>query len=263
MSETHGQEAIRVNRLKAATDVLRRERRRTIDERRALEAFASRVRSIDTERPSQSIGPSDLTARRTTTGSQLRTVREAYEATVMSVPHYADEYDDTYEESVAAEFSPELAAALVDEDRLDDRTKQAVLEAAAQAVENRERLLTAVDDELGSIEDLEPAIQSILTSLEEVRTESYANQSFGELDAYRAQLNQLETNCESLLQDRQDAIFEQRRTGWLPATAPDIAAYFYQDMDVDYPVISTIGDLLTCIGGTRARVERAMAHCRG
>jgi len=39
-------------------------------------------------------------------GSGLVAVRDAYQETVMSVPHYEIEYDDTYQRSVAEECGP-------------------------------------------------------------------------------------------------------------------------------------------------------------
>ena len=132
------------DRLDRAATALRRERRRTADELEALGAFAERVREIEAKTAvaeGNAVTAIGLEAGRT---DGLDAVREAYEATVMSVPHYGQEYDDGYPESLRAEFSPDLAAALTDGTRFNARCKRAVLSvsAAARSGENSARRLS-------------------------------------------------------------------------------------------------------------------------
>ncbi|MFW6318192.1 MAG: DUF7260 family protein, partial [Halorubrum sp.] len=167
MPTTHADEESDL--IRAARAALRVERRRVVDEREAFRAFRGRVSSIPDE--SGSPGPSDgfagvgggmsdavgagtggrgdVTA---APGSRLVSVREAYRATVMSVPHYAEEYDDTYERSVAEEFGPELAYALTRTDCFHEEYKRTLLSAVETAVQEREAFLDALESEIESVE---------------------------------------------------------------------------------------------------------------
>lgn len=246
-------------RLEAASTEIRRERRRTLDEWQALQEFAARIRDIETEDVTSPPGPpleprSCLDER----SRGFQAVKQAYEATVMSVPHYQEEYDDGYAESVAAEFGPDVATAVHDRGRFDAWHKQVLLTATRNAIQQREDLLAAVDREVESLEAHIETVISLAEDLSDIKRRSYASCSYGQLDAYRVQLDMFEEKCESVLDARQEEIFTQRRHGWLPSSQPDIATYFYQNLDAEYPIISVIADILNHICGTRARIERAM-----
>ena len=86
--------------LAAAQTELKRERRRTADELEALKDFKHRLQKVKTASISHRLNPNQMVFTDTpaTTGG-LDQVREAYESTVMSVPHYSEDYDDTYRQS--------------------------------------------------------------------------------------------------------------------------------------------------------------------
>lgn len=138
----------------AAYECLAEERQRTTAELCALETFIDEVRALPTESVSVDAGRATVTrsthAHGGTDGTEA--VREAYETTLMGVAHYDEEYDDTYVESVAEEFGPDVAAALVERSALDDQLKSAVLSAATQAKTPREALLNALDTESESLD---------------------------------------------------------------------------------------------------------------
>lgn len=249
-------------RLSAARTELERERRRTSDEIDALRRFGRRLAKLDAESaPAPEAGNVACVAPvGTTCSNTLDRVREAYEETVMSVPHYTEEYDDTYAESLTAEFDTHVTVALT-EGTFDQRSKETVRSAIVESRTARRSLLAAIDDEEESLavatEDLTPVVES-LASLSGRR---FVDESFGALDAYRARLGQLEETCETVLTRRQDAVFDQRRAAWLPADAPDVAQYFYQGLEDSYPVMAVVADLLERIRDLRSRVERAMTFC--
>jgi hypothetical protein len=250
-------------RLEAAATELERERRRTRDELEALRGFEDRVRGIDTEAALSATRRAVVAPTAASTATDgLGAVREAYEATVMSVPHYVEEYDDTYGESLAEEFSPEIAAALVGGASFDEHRKGALLSAVSESQTARERLLTVLAAEGGSLAEATETLDAVADELVEFAERSFRGAPFGALDGYRARLGVLEGKCEAVLADRQEAVFEQRRTRWLPSEAPDIARYVYQDLAVDYPVMSVVADRLGDIERIRARIERAMTRCR-
>ena len=250
-------------RLTTAQEAVRRERRRTVDELEALRTFEDRVRAIETESTTATDGPAAgvaVAAAGPTSG--LRRVRQAYEETVMSVPHYAEEYDDTYVESLHEEFNPDLASALTDGTNFNDRCKQATLSVASESQSARQLLVGALDAEEESLREVSEELRPVVEEVADLSIRSYDDEPFGSLDAYRARLHVLEERCDEVAADRQASLFEQRRARWLPSNAPDIARYVYQEASFDYPVMSTVAELTERIRTVRATVEREMARCR-
>jgi hypothetical protein len=261
MDATDGEAFGIERRLERAATALRRERRRTADEFEALRTFEERVREIETEttvsqggavaRVGVAAGPTD----------GLDSVREAYEETVMSAPHYDEEYGDSYVESLGAELSPDLAAALTDGTRFNARCKRALLSAAGAARSARESLLGTLSGEAESLEAAAEALSPVAEEVADLSARSLSEAPFGTLDAYRARLTVLEENCEAVAEERQATLFEQRRTAGLPTDAPDVPQYVYQELPFDYPVMSAVADLTAAVGRVRDDVESAMARC--
>lgn len=243
---------------------LERERRRTTDEVDALQRFEDSIRSLDTETPRQQTARPALAAAIDTNGGQsdaLGRVRAAYESTVMAVPHYEEEYGDSYRASLAGEFDTHVAVVLTEGATFDERCKTILNSAITDSTTARRSLLAAIDEEADSLSTATETLMSVAKSLGSLSELPFAEESFGCLDAYRARIGQLETKCEDALNCRQRSVFDQRRAAWIPADAPDIAKYLYQDLDTDYPVMSVIADLLERTRALRSRVERAMTFC--
>lgn len=248
------------HRFAEVLEALRRERRRTADELEALKAFEDRIRSIDAESETMTVaGRRSLNATETT---GLDRVRTAYEATLMSVPHYFEEYDDTYVESVAEEFSPDIAAAMTDGTGFNSRCKRAVLSAASNSQAARESLLGVIDRERESVEASKGDLLPLITECTNLGSVPFESLGFGALDAYRTRLGTIRKHCRGLSDRRQGAIFDQRRIQRIPADVPDVTVYFYQGIDADYPVMSLVAELLDSIASLERSVEGAMTRCR-
>ncbi|SNR25861.1 DUF7260 family protein [Halorubrum vacuolatum] len=271
--------------LRAAHDTLRVERRRVVDEREAFEAFRDRVSAIPT-RAGPATGTSPLRGVGTgmgfgagvgsdgggtagigggcsqRPGNGLIAVRDAYVKTVMSVPHYEEEYDDTYETSIAIEFGPDLAVALTQEPELAEPYKRALISKTTEAIEERERFVEAIDLEQKS---LDRAIKRLLPITEEVMSLSQnplANLEYGTLDAYRVRTETLEQNCDAVVRRRQDDLDEVDRSLRPDETVPDVATYLYQDLSATYPVLSTVALIGDRLRDLRRTIEREMIHRR-
>ncbi|ESS03809.1 MAG: hypothetical protein A07HR67_01457 [uncultured archaeon A07HR67] len=249
--------------LRDAREALRVERRRTVDEREAFETFRSRVRSIAAEasaRRPRTTAPSPLRRDAGAASRGLVAVRNAYQETVMAVPHYDDEYNDTYERSLAAEFGPELAAALTRESTLRERCRSSVLAKIGDAITSREELLSVVESELESVSraaaDLVPAADEVETV---ARTE-FGDERFGTLDAYRARLDVLANRCETVGTRRQRDRADGERSASLDDTVSDVQTYLYQGLPVTYPVLAAVAGVARRIESVRRDVERAMIY---
>lgn len=265
MGATSSQGVETERRLSDARTELERERRRTIDEVDALQRFEDRIQSLDTETPRAGTGRPALAAAievdRGQSSDTLDRVRDAYESTMMAVPHYDEEYGDSYRASLAGEFDAHVAVALTEGKAFDKRCKTTLRSAITESTTARRSLLVAIDEEAESLSTATEALTSVAKSLDSLSERPFAEESFGGLDAYRARLGQLETKCEDALNCRQRSVFDQRRAAWLTADAPDIARYLYQDLEANYPVMAAIADLLDRVKTLRRRVERAMTFC--
>ena len=249
--------------LRDAREALRVERRRTVDEREAFEAFRSRVRSIaaeaSTRRPQTTV-PSPLRGDTGATSRGLVAVRDAYRETVMAVPHYDEEYNDTYERSLAAEFGPELAAALTRESTLRERCRSSLLAKTDDAIASREELLSVVESESESVSRAAADLVPVADELETFSQTAIRGRDFGALDAYRARLDVLAERCESVGTRRQRDRADGERSASLDDTVSDVQTYLYQELPATYPVLAAVAGVAGRIKSVRHDVERAMIY---
>jgi hypothetical protein len=258
MGTTDGEVLDGGQRLAQAGTALRAERRRTADEVQALRSFETRVRDIETT-ARVAAGRPAARANVVAGGTDgLEAVRDAYEATVMAVPHYESEYDDSYVESLAAEFSPDLAAALTDGTRFNARCKDALISAVDGSRSARGRLLELLAAESDSLEAAAETLRPLSAELSDLEDRAVGTAPYGMLDAYGARLAVLDRKCETVAETRQATLFEQRRTSGLPTDAPDVPQYVYQTLPFDYPVMATVADCSAAIGRLRDDVDAAM-----
>ncbi|SFH47815.1 hypothetical protein SAMN04488066_10577 [Halorubrum aquaticum] len=259
----------------AARDALRVERRRTVDEREAFEAFRSRVRGISAEAtattgagPAAEAGtvtaaapdPSRLRGTTGTTGPGLVAIRNAYEETVMSVPHYDEEYNDTYERSLAEEFGPELALALTREPTLHERYRSSLLAKTTEAIRRRDELVGIVESESSSVSRAREDLSPIVEEVETVSRREFEAERFGALDAYRARLNVLAGTCDEIAARRQEERIDGERSANVAGIVSDVQAYLYRELPVTYPVLAAVAAVGGRIESVRLDVERAMIH---
>ena len=278
--------------LERARETLDRERRRTADERDAFAAFHDRVREI---RPvsASATGPVAGGAVTDTAGTlpgsagtvaddaatdRLDAVREAYRETVMDVPHFGAEYDETYAESVTKEFGPEIATPLVGGDRFDDRYRGALLEAAAERRSRRATLVDALDAESESLATHRERIRSIREAFAAVDVGSEGSErapaeadtddadvaaSFGALLATRSTLVAFGERCDAVAADRQADVRDNARRLSVSARAVDVPTYCYGPLPVSYPVLSAVTAVGERVERHRRAVERAIATYSG
>lgn len=258
MGQTDGEPVGVGQRLERARRALRRERRRTADEVQALRRLEGRVRDIDPETAAHTAGTAAGTTVVGRDADGLDAVRTAYEETVMSVPHYDEEYDDTYVESVAAEFSTDLAAALTDGTRFNAPCKRTLLSAIDAGRSARARLLELLSAEADSLAAAADTLTPLSAELADLEGRAVVTAPHGMLDAYGARLSVLERKCETVADDRQATLFEQRRTGGLPVDEPDLPQYVYQPCSFDYPVMASVADCTAAVDRIRAAVDDAM-----
>lgn len=259
--------------VKSIRQSLQAEQNRTERERDAFQEFATRI--TDLQRSSDPL-PSDAEDKEIQDASgvvtlnshpisepsgrdELGTIRNAYEDTVMSTSFYETEYGDTYEESIRAEFGPDIATALTQSDDLSPVAKEVLLEKIEQVRREREALIETCEREHASVDKAATVLKPIDEELQSVESMSFDDQGFGALEAHRARLLTLKNNCEHAATTRQATIHHHRTKYRLPIDAPDISEYLYEEFETGYPILCLCSDLAQRIENTRLRVERAMS----
>lgn len=236
---------------------VREERRRVVDEQQAFEAFRKRLTNVSVNRiPSG--GESVLT---TSSSAELVAVRDAYEETVMSVPHYAEDYNDTYAENVCTEFGPDVAMLLTEGTVLESGIKRELVRKAGECRQRRADFVETLDVERRSLSEVRDQLPPIADELRTIADQDHSGMGFGELDSYRARLRTLRDQCESIARQRQATIDDQRHEFRIPGDVPDLPKYLYAGLADDYPVLAAIARITTRIESTRSDIERAMATC--
>jgi hypothetical protein len=238
------------------------ERRVATAEIEAFGAFLDRVESISSARPASTPAVQGVSYDGRREDGGLAAVRSAYEQTVMSCDHYAEEYEDTYAESVTAEFGPEIGTLLTEGSKLQPHLKRALLERVRTCRDDREHLLDMVEMEAESIDAIAPEFRAIRSEVREFAAcpDPDAAGSYGALEAEWRRLDVLAEQLRELSTTRQRAIVAQRRRFHLPIDAPDMPVYLYQDRDDQYPLLSSFVRLQKQIQDRRSERERAIAR---
>jgi hypothetical protein len=239
-----------------AIDQMETEYSRLAAEQTAFDRFASRVENLSPDRrPSQDqrVGYDQQVAPQT-----LSVVREAYSETVMDLSHYEDDYDDSYEESVTEEFGPELAVLLTKSDHFLPATKATLVDKIDIAIQQRDAFQRVVDRELQSLRSAATDIRPVTDTLEELSETTFESSSFGALDAYYQQTDVLFTECDAIASDRQDDLVTIQRSWQSNASLRALVDYFYQSLQVTYPVLFAIGELGQIIIKVRREIEQTI-----
>lgn len=247
----------------------REERRRVADEQDAFEEFVARLRDLPAGGPADagpSASPGGLPAGAAGVASvagrdpTLDRVERAYRETVMSVPHYEEEYDDDLLASVAAELGDDAAAALTASDGLTPDLREGLVRRSHEAVRRRENLTDALDDERERLDDAETR----LARIDRERRALAAHLDGDVADSFDAcadvwkRLDELERRCAAVASDRQADIRDP------PINRSDASPSFYRylyggDAVANHPVLAEVAALVRRIRTDRERVEKRLA----
>jgi hypothetical protein len=265
-----------------AESACRRERRRVLDERDAFESFADRVAQIDAVSVATDASPTGVPAGalRRIDGDgggppgggpggrnvTLRRVMAAYNDTVLSLPHYRAEYDETAAESLAAELGPDAATALATDGALSSGAQSALVERSRRAADARERLADAIGEEIEELDDRESALSTIerrrrrlLGHLDGIRPGGDAGAA---IDVWN-RLTELERECDELAADRQRSLGDPPLTPEAPLDAESerpFHDYLYGSPEGPrYPVLAQIAEVADGIRADRDRVGARIA----
>lgn len=259
--------------VREAVDASQHEQRRVLAERDAFEEFADRIDALDPAPAGSTASGFDgsMVAVRTVDvagGSgdvRLRRVLAAYRDTVMSVPHYRDEYDETVPESLAAELGPDTATALASNGTLSGAAQSALVSRSRRAAEARSTLAEAIGEEIESLRSFEDDLSCVdrrrrrlLEHLDGVS----GTGTDAAIDVWE-RLDDLERECDGIAAERQEAIADPPMT---PDSAVDVDGdhafyeYLYEPADGPrYPVLAQVSELAERIRTDGDRVASRLA----
>jgi hypothetical protein len=262
--------------IRDAVDAGRREQQRVLAERDAFEAFADRVAALDSVPTGSTAAALDGSAvavrtvdRVTSPGDvRLRRVLAAYRDTVMSVPHYREEYDETIPESLAAELGQDTAIALASDGTLCAGSQSALVSRGRRAAEARSSLADAIGEELDALRAFEDELSCVDRQRRRL-LEHLGGVSGPGLDAaidVWERLDDLEGECDEIAADRQKTLADP------PMTADSVAdadgdrtfyEYLYEPTSGPrYPVLAAVSELADRIRTDRDRVASRLAGGR-
>ena len=250
--------------VRSALEEVMTEHERTAAERDVFAQFADRIADLNTSpntmkttstqpAATQTLLQSDLRA-----DTQLADVRTAYRETVMSVPHYAEEYDESLREHLTAEFSPEIATALTTGDQFLPSFQEQLVTESRQACESRATFLSALEDEASALQAADERLTDLGSEFSDLlAAHSLEAWSSQELLTSRRQVCASERECEELAADRQSTLHSQR----IPAVQHidlEFTDYLYQSLPITYPVLADITNLAETLYVTRSQIDDAL-----
>jgi hypothetical protein len=242
--------------IEAAGTALDDERECLEDERAAFAQFRKRIAGMDEHTPATSTTTTRVknvimgTSEATASAAQIKQVRNAYRETVMSVSHYEDDYDQSLEDHLAAEFSPELASALATADALTPPVQESLLTASEQATDGRTTLLSALDRETDNLHHARDTLNEMNTTLNEMNQQPFTAWSTNEIISTYERLSDLETQCDDLAAERQAELRSQRIPG--PNHADEeLNEYLYESLPVTYPVLADLAEFTSLLSTAR------------
>lgn len=246
--------------IERARSRLETERRFLERERDAFSDLLGRINTIPVDAPAaigsqtnETLAASTMATKPQSAG--LRRVRELYRETVMAVPHYEAEYDESLAENLAVECGPTIANQLVDGDALTQPVYDAFVGACRRARKERKGMLQHLASERESLARYESELDEIESAVFEA-AEQIESQSESQV---RSRIDEtfstLQARCSALSAERQQEIHDWAARD-IEGTELGLLEYLYGDLPTTTPVLSDIVSCLETIHYHRRRCLR-------
>ncbi|EMA33489.1 DUF7260 family protein [Haloarcula japonica] len=259
MSHTDGPETSHP-RIETALTVVERETECIEAELTAFRRFRSRVRSIEPASPAaggvdtMGGGAASMLATATEPDAGLRAVREAYRETVMAVPHFEAEYDDSLEANMSMEFGPELGMQIATGPHLTPQLYEALLTASEGARDERETLLPALERERESLQSVRATLDDCERRGAALGANARRTTDAARLDSIDAQLAEIEADCEAAAATRQHQLHSRSAAALSGVDETSLVRYLYDGCPVTCPALA---DTIACLD----TIRRHRRHC--
>jgi hypothetical protein len=210
-----------------------------------LDAFEAFRAAVESTTPHSPTGLTPATRHhRAGSSDGFASVRTAYRETVMSVPHYDEEYGESLATNVEYEFGADIAAMLTGGHHFGEHHKQVLTCKTTELIEDRRELLAAVEKEQASLERFRDPVESVVDAVGSFETVEPVVESPSLSDGYRRRMDTIEQRCHTLVEERQSEIVGDRRALSLPISGPDLPSYLYDTLPVTYPVVAPLTAVL-------------------
>lgn len=226
-------------------------------ERRAFLAFAKRIEGMPVEHTSAAMATPQSIQTFDSGGPPVHEVADAFEETVMALPHYERTYGDDVLAQMATELDPELVASL-QRGSLSETAKQGLYHRATDAASKRSDLITTLETEREALEEAERGLGDIVADLRSMNEQPLGRVPYSDLGAYHSRLGDLQTQVGTVLTDRQRRIQAHKRRLRQDHDAVTLQEYLYNGDGPTYPVLDTGTRLDRLIAGAQKRVRRAL-----
>lgn len=216
------------------------EQRRTRSEREAFRLFASRVEALDPSAVGMGQtqhGESTL-VRAALDDPRLGEVRDAYRETVMAVPHFEAEYDESLAASMAAEFGEDVATAVVSGSRLSPALQEELVRRSHRAVDHRATLLRTLAAEDEALAECRERLAAVDHSLDSLERQPHCASSYDELVGRWRRLRKLEADTRQIQADRQRELHDRRTHATRRDDDLSFYDYLYRSLSVSFPVLA-------------------------
>jgi len=244
--------------LSKAQSELQVESRRLEREIQAYAEFKKQLESIPvTESPPVSTAGS-IQLDQGSSIDQCTAIRESFEATVMAVPHYSEDYDESFLEHFAAEFTPEVAALVANSNEVTPQLYSMLHSQVISAIEDRNHFLSSINSEQDAVTESGSRLLKRAQQLNTLSTTEIDQLDFAGLEAQWTYLAQQHQLCDTIAADRQQHIMATKRTVGATNTTSDLYVYLYQDLDVTYPILSKIAEIGETIHRQQKQIESAI-----
>lgn len=243
----------------SAEEAIRIEQRRVTAEIEAYQQFARKLGKISTTAPPQPTLVTQYDTVERSVNSDTSLIQELFEETVMSVSHYEEDYNESFEEHISAEFSPEVALLLKDNNHLTEQYISILESYSHTAITERKNLSETLETEYNSVDHLGSQIYELSQQVIEISYCEFNTMDFGALEAHWRRLETINTKLDRIAADRQQLIDSPTRATGYSSSDMSLNNYLYQDLTCEYPILNTIGILGRCIHTTQTQIERIIA----
>jgi len=246
--------------VRAAIEALRVEYEAITAEQDALKAFVARVEQLSPSGLNSTVEGGGVGVVGATTGQPggMEEVRTAYRETVMDVPHYERDYDESLPVNIANEFGDGVGGAVLANDTLSPQVKRAVIASAQEGRTSRDRYLDTLDRERDRLETAGSALDDAATRCEAVDGQRLRRRSFGDLQQRYTRLEAARDSLTGTLARRQEQIQDGVAFGWQRRDSESVYRYLYQDIDATYPVLADGTRLLKRMDAVEHRLTTAL-----
>ncbi|GAB3686649.1 hypothetical protein GCM10028857_19050 [Salinarchaeum chitinilyticum] len=194
---------------------------------------------------------------------QLQSVRDAYRDTVMAVDHFDTDYDESLEEHLTAELSPELASSIIDGTHFTPALRRSIVASTRNAARDRQVVIDTLGGERTDLQAAADQLSAIVKRFEVTDGEGLTERTFPDLQTRWRRLNELQEECETLLARRQQQVSELSSLGLSNGRSPvAVSTYLFDDLDVDFPVLDTGTKLLEQIEAEQRHTVAALTQRR-